>query len=72
MSREAFEPIRQGLEEVLSMVRSPDFVLRQQVTIALNALQQVSLGDEGAEATAKDALVRIIDLVPPALSPKED
>jgi hypothetical protein len=70
MSKEVFEPIRQGLEDALAMVESPDFVLQQQVAIALNALQQISLGDAGGEvgcrAVAKEAMKRIVDLIPPS------
>jgi hypothetical protein len=68
MSKEVFESIKQGLEEALAMVESPDFVLQQQVAIALNALQQISLGDAGGgagcRAVAKEAVRRIVDLIP--------
>lgn len=63
MSKAVFEQIKEGLEEVRISVRNQR-ALTDQVTIAVNALQAIALGDEPAHELAKDALYRIIALIP--------
>lgn len=63
MSKMAFDQISEGLKEAAISVRNQR-VLFDQVTIAINALQSITLGDREPKAIARDALLRIAALVP--------
>ena len=63
MSNEVFEQIKEGMDEALEMA-GHHRRLQDQTTIVINALQSIALGDPDPQATAKDALFRILDLFP--------